>query len=171
LEYKYLTLYCTGQNSYDEMFRKLNIAIHQFAKRQMTCSEEWETRGIPVIWIPGEWPFQEKIDFILARMDCRNHRITENNPIKSWDSGGTGRRNGQLTDGFIGCVNQMEQIKICDGNIMLLSMHHFFDPGDQPGPIVAPYQNNRETPNFAGLDQRQSFEQLIKSPESTRKKR
>jgi tRNA dimethylallyltransferase len=52
------------------MFRKLNIAIHQFAKRQMTWFRGMETRGIPVIWIPGEWPFQEKIDFILARMDA-----------------------------------------------------------------------------------------------------
>lgn len=70
LEYKYLTLYCTGQISYDEMFRKLNIAIHQFAKRQMTWFRGMEARGIPVIWIPGEWPFQEKIDFIIARMDA-----------------------------------------------------------------------------------------------------
>ncbi len=70
LEYKYLTLYCTGQISYDEMFRRLNIAIHQFAKRQMTWFRGMETRGIPVIWIPGEWPFQEKIDFIIARMDA-----------------------------------------------------------------------------------------------------
>jgi tRNA dimethylallyltransferase len=68
LEYKYLTLYCTGQLSYDEMFGQLNTAIHQFAKRQMTWFRGMEKRGIPVEWIPGEWPFEEKADYILARI-------------------------------------------------------------------------------------------------------
>lgn len=51
LEYKYLTLYATGQLSYDEMFRQLEIAIHQFAKRQMTWFRGMERRGTAIHWI------------------------------------------------------------------------------------------------------------------------
>ena len=51
LEYKYLTLYLTGQLSYDEMVEKLRIAIHQFAKRQMTWFRGMERRGIEIEWI------------------------------------------------------------------------------------------------------------------------
>lgn len=68
LEYKYLTLYCTGKLDYDEMFRLLNTAIHQFVKRQMTWFRGMEARGVPVIWIPGEWPFEEKVAFILSKI-------------------------------------------------------------------------------------------------------
>lgn len=51
LEYKYLTLYATGQLTYDEMFRQLEIAIHQFAKRQMTWFRGMERRGIQIHWM------------------------------------------------------------------------------------------------------------------------
>ena len=51
LEYKFVTLYLTGQLSYDEMVEKLRIAIHQFAKRQMTWFRGMERRGIPIDWI------------------------------------------------------------------------------------------------------------------------
>ena len=51
LEYKYLTLYVTGQMSYDEMVVGLEIAIHQFAKRQMTYFKGMERRGITINWI------------------------------------------------------------------------------------------------------------------------
>ncbi len=50
LEYKYLTLCCLGQLSQDEMVRQLEIAIHQFAKRQMTWFRGMERRGIPIHW-------------------------------------------------------------------------------------------------------------------------
>ena len=65
LEYKYLTLYCTGQLSYDEMVRQLEIAIHQFAKRQMTWFRGMERRGIPIHWIDGTLPMNEKTDQIM----------------------------------------------------------------------------------------------------------
>ncbi len=52
LEYKFLTLYVIGQLSYDEMFRSLEIAIHQFAKRQMTWFRGMVTRGTPINWLP-----------------------------------------------------------------------------------------------------------------------
>ena len=51
LEYKYLTLYLTGALTYDEMVEKLRIAIHQFAKRQMTWFRGMERRGIDIEWL------------------------------------------------------------------------------------------------------------------------
>lgn len=52
LEYKFLTLYCIGELSYDEMFSQLETAIHQFAKRQMTWFRGMEKRGIHIDWLP-----------------------------------------------------------------------------------------------------------------------
>ena len=51
LEYKYLTQYLEGELSYDEMFRLLNTAIHQFAKRQMTWFRRMEKQGMKIHWI------------------------------------------------------------------------------------------------------------------------
>ena len=51
LEYKFVTLYLTGQLGYDEMVDKLRIAIHQFAKRQMTWFRGMERRGIEIEWV------------------------------------------------------------------------------------------------------------------------
>lgn len=61
LEYKYITLYLTGKLSYDEMVRDLEIAIHQFAKRQMTWFRGMEKRGIKIHWIDGELANGEKV--------------------------------------------------------------------------------------------------------------
>lgn len=65
LEYKYLTLHLTGKLSYDEMFRQLEIAIHQFAKRQMTWFRGMEKRGTKIHWIDGHAPIEEKVEKIL----------------------------------------------------------------------------------------------------------
>ncbi len=54
LEYRFVSLYLKGDLSYDEMVLKLNTAIHQFAKRQMTWFRRMEKRGIPIIWLPPE---------------------------------------------------------------------------------------------------------------------
>ena len=54
LEYKYLTLHAIGKLSFDEMFTKLEIAIHQFAKRQMTWFRGMERRGIEIHWMKPE---------------------------------------------------------------------------------------------------------------------
>lgn len=51
LEYKYLTEYLIGKTTYDEMFSRLEIAIHQFAKRQMTWFRGMERRGIAIHWL------------------------------------------------------------------------------------------------------------------------
>ncbi|MDL2265732.1 tRNA (adenosine(37)-N6)-dimethylallyltransferase MiaA, partial [Parabacteroides sp. OttesenSCG-928-G21] len=69
LEYKYLTLYITGQLSYDEMVSQLEIAIHQFAKRQMTWFRGMERRGFHIHWIDALLPIKEKIETIYNLLD------------------------------------------------------------------------------------------------------
>ena len=64
LEYKYVTEYVVGKIGYDEMFTKLEIAIHQFAKRQMTWFRGMEKRGCKINWIDASLPMQEKVDII-----------------------------------------------------------------------------------------------------------
>ena len=66
LEYKYLTLYCLGRLSYDEMVKELEIAIHQFAKRQMTWFRGMERRGLTIHWINGTLPLEERVEEILS---------------------------------------------------------------------------------------------------------
>ena len=69
LEYKYLTLHCIGKLSYDEMVRQLEIAIHQFAKRQMTWFRGMERRGIQIHWIDAILPMEEKVKWVLELME------------------------------------------------------------------------------------------------------
>ncbi|MFW5645219.1 MAG: tRNA (adenosine(37)-N6)-dimethylallyltransferase MiaA [Bacteroidota bacterium] len=61
LEYKFISLYIKGRLSYNEMVSKLNTAIHQFAKRQMTWFRGMERRGFNIHWIDGHLPLEEKI--------------------------------------------------------------------------------------------------------------
>lgn len=65
LEYKYLTLHLTGELTFAEMFRQLEIAIHQFAKRQMTWFRGMEKRGTKIHWINGHLPMEEKVGEII----------------------------------------------------------------------------------------------------------
>jgi len=65
LEYKFLTLHLIGQLTFDEMFRQLEIAIHQFAKRQMTWFRGMEKRGTKIHWIDGHLPMEDKVGEIL----------------------------------------------------------------------------------------------------------
>ncbi len=69
LEYKYLTLYVIGKLTYEEMFNQLEIAIHQFAKRQMTWFRGMERRGLKINWIDAQLPMDEKIDAIKLMLD------------------------------------------------------------------------------------------------------
>lgn len=64
LEYKFLTLHILGELSFDEMFSQLEIAIHQFAKRQMTWFRGMEKRGLHIHWIDYSIPMQERLDKI-----------------------------------------------------------------------------------------------------------
>ena len=66
LEYKFLTLYIIGQLTYDEMVSQLEIAIHQFAKRQMTWFRGMERRGLHIHWLDAMLPTDEKINNVLA---------------------------------------------------------------------------------------------------------
>jgi tRNA dimethylallyltransferase len=68
LEYKYLTLYATGQMNYDDMFSKLETSIHQFAKRQMTWFRGMERRGFNIHWIDASMPMAEKIATVKSLM-------------------------------------------------------------------------------------------------------
>lgn len=62
LEYKYLTMYVTGQMTYERMVSELEIAIHQFAKRQMTWFRGMERRGISIHWLPYDLSREEFVD-------------------------------------------------------------------------------------------------------------
>ncbi|MBR5843821.1 MAG: tRNA (adenosine(37)-N6)-dimethylallyltransferase MiaA [Bacteroidaceae bacterium] len=64
LEYKFLTEYIIGHTTYDEMVERLEIAIHQFAKRQMTWFRGMERRGHTIRWIDATIPTDEKVDII-----------------------------------------------------------------------------------------------------------
>ena len=65
LEYKFVTEYLIGKLSYDEMFRQLEIAIHQFAKRQMTWFRGMERRGFTIHWIDAIQSMNDKVEKIL----------------------------------------------------------------------------------------------------------
>lgn len=69
LEYKFVTLYALGKISYEEMQRQLEIAIHQFAKRQMTWFRGMERRGFQIHWLPydlGDEDFIATVDKLLT---------------------------------------------------------------------------------------------------------
>ena len=68
LEYKYLTLYVIGKLTYEEMLNGLEIAIHQFAKRQMTWFRGMERRGFTIHWMNAELPMEEKIAFVKEKL-------------------------------------------------------------------------------------------------------
>ena len=68
LEYKYVTLYVTGQLEYKYLLQELEVAIHQFAKRQMTWFRGMERRGIHIEWIPFEWSTDDKVNRIVELM-------------------------------------------------------------------------------------------------------
>ena len=66
LEYKFVTKYVIGELSYDEMFEQLEIAIHQFAKRQMTWFRGMERRGFHINWIPFDLSDEEFVAQVLT---------------------------------------------------------------------------------------------------------
>ncbi len=71
LEYKFITLYLTGELTRQEMIQKLNIAIHQFAKRQMTWFRKMEREGTIIHWIDGNLTLEEKVNQVLELMQTR----------------------------------------------------------------------------------------------------
>ncbi len=69
LEYRYITMYVTGSISYDTMFKKLNTAIHQFAKRQMTWFRRMERKGFQIHWIDGNKNLDAKIEEVMLKLN------------------------------------------------------------------------------------------------------
>lgn len=65
LEYKFLSQYVIGEINYNDMYQKLNSAIHQFAKRQMTWYRRMERNGFDIDWIPGNYPLNRKVEHVL----------------------------------------------------------------------------------------------------------
>jgi len=68
LEYKFLAQYVNGELKYNDMYQKLNSAIHQFAKRQMTWFRRMEKHGFKINWIPGNIPFERKVEIVLRKV-------------------------------------------------------------------------------------------------------
>jgi tRNA dimethylallyltransferase len=72
LEYKYITMFLIGRMTRDEMVKKLEIAIHQFAKRQMTWFRKMERDGVKIHWLDGQMTMEEKLaraEIILKKYD------------------------------------------------------------------------------------------------------
>ncbi len=65
LEYKFLTQHVIGEISFKEMFSQLEIAIHQFAKRQMTWFRGMERRGFQIHWVDAGMPNEDKIEMVM----------------------------------------------------------------------------------------------------------
>ena len=75
LEYKYVTAYVVGEMSYDDMFKQLEIAIHQFAKRQMTWFRGMERRGFNIHWLNASMPMAAKLAQIERWMEQEDETI------------------------------------------------------------------------------------------------
>jgi tRNA dimethylallyltransferase len=69
LEYKYITLFLAGKYGYDEMISNLEIAIHQYAKRQMTWLRGMEKKGIIIHWLDGKRPLNEMVTEVLDLLE------------------------------------------------------------------------------------------------------
>jgi tRNA dimethylallyltransferase len=68
LEYKFISQYLRGELNYNDMYQKLNSAIHSFAKRQMTWFRKMEREGININWFDGK-DYDAVLSFIKERMD------------------------------------------------------------------------------------------------------
>jgi tRNA dimethylallyltransferase len=74
LEYRFISRYLRGLLNYDDMINSLNIAIHQYAKRQMTWFRKMEREGLKIHWIPASLPPDEKLS--LALFNIKTHGIS-----------------------------------------------------------------------------------------------
>ena len=72
LEYTFLTQYVIGELTYEEMFHQLEIAIHQFAKRQMTWFRGMERRGFTIHWLDATLPMEEKLEQIIKLINTNS---------------------------------------------------------------------------------------------------
>tara|TARA_Y100000589_G_scaffold246893_1_gene234790 strand:- start:117404 stop:118330 length:927 start_codon:yes stop_codon:yes gene_type:complete len=68
LEYKLVAQYVNGELNYNDMFQKLNSAIAQFAKRQLTFYRKMQKKGVTIYPVNGNLPFDKKVDFVLNKI-------------------------------------------------------------------------------------------------------
>lgn len=68
LEYKFITEHLQGKWTKDELFARLNTAIHRFAKRQLTFFRSMEKRGLKINWINGDLTTEERLEVVLRRL-------------------------------------------------------------------------------------------------------
>ena len=68
LEYKFITQFLTGEIDYETMIERLNIAIHQFAKRQMTYFRKMERDGLKINWLDPKLPLDKQLDEITIKI-------------------------------------------------------------------------------------------------------
>jgi tRNA dimethylallyltransferase len=73
LEYKFIALHLTGKLTYDEMVSDLEIAIHQFAKRQMTWFRGMEKKGVKINWLDANMPLDEKVNRVMVLLLKKPH--------------------------------------------------------------------------------------------------
>jgi len=78
LEYRFVMLYLTKQIDYNTMFQKLNTAIHQFSKRQMTWFRKMERAGFVIHWLDLAWSEGEKMEYLLKHASITNFQETVN---------------------------------------------------------------------------------------------
>lgn len=75
LEYKFITQYIIGEITYEEMFSKLNTAIHQFAKRQMTWFRKMQREGSVIHWLDGEKEMEENKDIVIKTLKSKRLKV------------------------------------------------------------------------------------------------
>jgi tRNA dimethylallyltransferase len=68
LEYKWITEYLTNQIDYPTMVARLEVAIHQFAKRQMTFFRKMEKDGLKIHWVDGLLPLEKQVETIISHV-------------------------------------------------------------------------------------------------------
>jgi len=69
LEYRFISRFISGELNYNDMFRKLNSAINNFAKRQMTWFRKMEREGVKIYWFDG-YDYNNIASFVKTRLNA-----------------------------------------------------------------------------------------------------
>ena len=68
LEYRYVTEHMRGDISREQMFARLSVAIHQFAKRQHTWFRRMERQGVEIRWLDGRGSAEANVGMVLEQV-------------------------------------------------------------------------------------------------------
>ena len=68
LEYKYCLTYLQGKFDLPTLQSKLSVAIHQYAKRQLTYFRKMEKAGIAIDWVDAQ---DQPVAYVLAAMEAK----------------------------------------------------------------------------------------------------